>query len=285
MANLVRTKTAKTLQSRFMPSNNETRPIRSELASSSESKSVPRVANNMVQEDQHKAETECRANDVRTAEATDPQTPLTSKTTLLRSETFELTSPDNDCTINLGQGVHSTIAMLKTSSPNSNTSPAKRKFGSFGESSHIFNSSEIPEPDKTLVTQNEVEGNRKDITETLSCDIKSPKGCNTYLKHITDSVISNISNVGDQSTLHGPGDGTVVFQSTMIQEQPKLIDVTSVVSKKFQPNPWNVTEVLPRNNVTRLLIANSEENLLESDQPIDLLMDVDEPEEVVFNGE
>lgn len=280
VANLVRTKTAKTLQTRFLPTNNVTRSLNTN--STPETKSIPKVSAIMVQEDQQKAEAECRASDVLTAESSEPTIPMTSKATLLRSETFELTSPDGDRTINLGQAVHSTITMLKTSSPNSNTSPAKRKFGSFGESSHIFNSSEIPEPDQTLILQSD----NKNVSKPL---IQSPQSCNTFLKNSSGSVISNISHIGtptstEKSSLCGPGDATVVFQTTMVHEKPKLIDITTNVTPKFQHNPWNMTEVLAGKNVTHLVDVSSDETILGPDQPMELLMDVDEPEDLVENS-
>lgn len=284
VVNLVRTKTARTLQSRLIPTNNVT--IKNVAPPESDSN---RQASTMVQEDQQKDEAECQASDVQTAESAEQTAPLTTKTTLLRSETFELTSPDKDCTISLDQGVHNTVTMLKTSSPNCNTSPAKRKFGSFGESSHIFNSSEIPEPDKTLVIQNDFDASMKVVKETLSNEMSTPKGCNTFLKQISNSDISNISpcgaTVSEQSTLGRPsGDSTVVLQSTMVQEQPKLIDITTNVAPTFKHNPWNITEVVTANNVTHILSGNPESTIVLNNQPMELLMDVDEPEDLVDNG-
>lgn len=201
----------------------------------------------MVQEDQQRAEAECRASDVQTAESNESTIPLTSKTRLIRSETIDLSSPDKDCTINLGQqAIYNTITLLKTSSPNCNTSPAKRKFGSFGESSHIFNTSEIAESDMTLVNLG--------------------------------------AKCTEQSTIVGPGDATIVFQSTMIQEQPKLIDITSNVTPTFQHNPWNMTEVLAPNNVPHQENGGHPEATVVLSSNLMDLMDVDEPDNLIDNS-
>lgn len=243
----------------------------------------------MVQEGEPGASADCRPGEVLTAETAStpkPTIPINMTATLVRSETFELTSPtidpaEGECPNNISVLMHNHITMLKTSSPNTDSNPAKRKFGSFGESSSIFNTSETADPEMTIA-------NRKEAKTNLGSSLLSdtPDGQTTIVLNSNRPVAlapteSDLSLLATGEAINS----TAVFQSTMVVPEAKLIDITTNVARTIENHPWNLTEVLPRNNLTHLLGLDPEATIMAAYPDGELLMDVDEPEDLMENCE